>query len=115
MKRFKTNSVVSLSAGLIKLTAAQAAARKEHLKETDDKGVYEITGLIQFKSGEEFGFDGDHLNRTQADCLEESSSTSSPNADKIAKLTKTWTENTAEKFRNQFPTVEDFLKKNGIE
>ena len=72
MKKYKVMSIITLFAGLIQLTDAQASVRKGSLKETKKKGVYEITEPIQFKAGEEIIVEEGTLGRDQAECLEES-------------------------------------------
>ena len=47
----------NINGGLVKLTKSQAAVRAHMLKETKTKGTYEVTGQIQFKIGEKFGWD----------------------------------------------------------
>jgi len=42
----------------VTLTAAQASARSHNLKPLGD-GRYQIANPVQFKAGEEFGYDGE--------------------------------------------------------
>jgi hypothetical protein len=54
--KYRTTAAVTISSGVIGLTAAQAASRKEYLAAVKggraNSGLYEITGSIQFKKGE---------------------------------------------------------------
>lgn len=45
-------------AGILELNPAQAASRTDCLDNLGD-GLYQIKGPVQFKRGEEIGFDGD--------------------------------------------------------
>lgn len=51
---------VTMRSGLIRLSDEQAAARKHNLKKVGE-GEYRILAPIQFKRGEQFGYDGDLL------------------------------------------------------
>lgn len=59
---------VQLTAGVLALTDAQAKARMHNLKPV--KGGYEIVNAVQFKRGEEFGYEGD-ITLDLVDALEE--------------------------------------------
>ena len=54
MKQYKTLSTVILFEGEVGLTPAQAEPRSLALKAAK-KGVYKITGEVQFKAGEVIG------------------------------------------------------------
>lgn len=63
MKTFKAQAIVRVESGQVKLSAEQAAGRRHCLDpvkvKEDGSGVYQVKSAIQFKAGEEFGFDGD--------------------------------------------------------
>jgi len=59
MKHYIAKQAVTLHGGLLTLNPDQARRRAHRLKGTDDKEIFEIVQPIQFKAGEEFGFDGD--------------------------------------------------------
>lgn len=71
MQRFKTLKTVELHAGILELTKEQAAARKHSLQDLGE-GLYEITGPVQFKAGEGFGYDGE-LTKAMAQDLKSTS------------------------------------------
>lgn len=50
-------SFLNVNCGLVKLTEKQAKDRIHNLKETEDKGIYEVVKQIQFKNGEVFSTD----------------------------------------------------------
>ncbi|OGI44525.1 MAG: hypothetical protein A2V92_03735 [Candidatus Muproteobacteria bacterium RBG_16_65_31] len=59
MKTFKViGHVAAVHAGLVKLGDDQARPRKHLLRPRGD-GVYEVLRPIQFKQGEQFGYDGE--------------------------------------------------------
>lgn len=65
MKNCRTTAVVNLRAGNVRLNRDQYR-RRQHLVESvkgdikkSDEAVFKIVQPIQFKAGEEFGFDGD--------------------------------------------------------
>lgn len=58
MNRFKTIAVTNLHTGIVELSRAQAVVRERSLRNLEGD-FYEITGPIQFKVGEEIGFDGE--------------------------------------------------------
>ncbi len=59
MKNYKvTGRVARFSAGVVKLSDAQANSRQHNLKSLG-KGEYEIVNPIEFKNGELFGYSGD--------------------------------------------------------
>jgi hypothetical protein len=52
---------VSINAGVVRLSAAQAKVRAHAVKLVKgekDGGIYEVTAQVQFKVGERFGFNG---------------------------------------------------------
>jgi hypothetical protein len=61
---------IQLTSGVLALTEKQAKVRMHNLKPV--KGGYEIVNTVQFKHGEEIGYDGD-LSPEQAAALEEKS------------------------------------------
>lgn len=58
MKLYSVDKVITLQAGVITLTDAQAAARQHCLKRLMGKGRYEIQKPVQFKRGEVIGLEG---------------------------------------------------------
>lgn len=69
MKEYQvTTTQVTLTAGLVKLTAEQSRPRAHALKATADAGVFEILQPVSFKSGELFSWDG-QMGKGQADDL----------------------------------------------
>ena len=57
-KYIVTAIFATLPGGIVTLTTAQASTRSHNLKPLDD-GRYEIVNPVQFKAGEEFGYDGE--------------------------------------------------------
>jgi len=59
MKTYKAHQPITLSSGKLALTKEQASSR-EYCTEKTKKGknIYLIVGKVQFKKGEEFGYDG---------------------------------------------------------
>jgi hypothetical protein len=58
MNKYRVNSPVTISDGLLKLSDDQFKRRAHALTKTDD-GVYAANKPVMFKVGEEFGHDGD--------------------------------------------------------
>lgn len=58
MQKYKALKKVELFSGILELDKKQAAPRA-HLLQDLGEGLYEITGPVQFKAGEEFGYDGE--------------------------------------------------------
>lgn len=60
MKTYIATTLVTLGAeaGLVRLTPAQVKARAHNLHTTDEVGIYRIVNAVQFKRGEQFGYDG---------------------------------------------------------
>lgn len=59
MEKYRVTSPVTFAAGTrLGLTEAQARPRRHALVEIK-RGVYETVSSVQFKAGEEIGFDGD--------------------------------------------------------
>ena len=58
MKRFKTLKILTLASGRLQLSNAQAKPRLHNLKQIDGD-IYEIIAPVQFKAGEEIGYDGE--------------------------------------------------------
>lgn len=70
MTRYKvTARSVVIPSGVIALTAGQAGTRQHNLKPLGS-GRFEIQRAVEFKAGEEFGYEGD-LPKALADNLEE--------------------------------------------
>lgn len=61
MRRYKASGTVTLHSGQVELTEGQYKRRRMSVEETKQKGVYRIAdgAQVQFKAGEEFGYDGD--------------------------------------------------------
>ena len=57
MNKYKATAVVSLHTGNVEVAEAQAKRRGNKLSKNDD-GSYRIERPVQFKAGEEFGYDG---------------------------------------------------------
>jgi len=57
MKTYKTNQILELHTGRIRLNAEQAGKRKSFLRPSKGKDIYEITGKVQFISGEIVGLE----------------------------------------------------------
>ena len=70
MKTYIAGSVVRLHSGKVKITKKQHARRQRLLGEYKKNGVYDVTSKIEFKAGEEFGYDGD-IPKSMAEDLEE--------------------------------------------
>jgi hypothetical protein len=64
-----TGPVIQLIAGIVGLTKQQAAARLGSLTDLGE-GFYQIEKPVQFKRGEELGYDGD-INKALADMVED--------------------------------------------
>lgn len=78
MKEYQvTAKQVTLTAGLLKLTAEQAKPRAHALKATDKVGVFEILQPVSFKAGEVFSWDG-QLGKALADDLTPSEEVKQP-------------------------------------
>jgi membrane protein involved in colicin uptake len=58
MKYIVTERVAVIVQGVMHLTDEQAKHRERNLKKLG-KGRYEVIGAVQFKRGEEFGYEGD--------------------------------------------------------
>jgi hypothetical protein len=58
MKRYKAVNRVELHAGILELTKKQSLPRAHCLQDLGE-GFFEITGKVEFKVGEEFGYDGE--------------------------------------------------------
>lgn len=56
MKKFVTTGIVNLGSGLVELSDDQAKPRAHRLTAKGD-GIYEITGPVVLKAGEQFGCD----------------------------------------------------------
>lgn len=72
MKTYTTKTAITLTTGVLQLSAKQAADRAACLKELED-GTHEVIGPIHFKAGETFGHDLD-LPKAIAQCVEEDES-----------------------------------------
>lgn len=60
MKQLKTIEIVTITSGLLELTADQARRRSHLIQEVPEReNVYEVLQPCTFKAGEEFGFEGD--------------------------------------------------------
>ena len=66
MKQFKTSAIVNLTAGNLELDKDQHR-RRRHLVTANGDGTFAIVKSVQFKAGEEFGFDGEISNTLAAD------------------------------------------------
>lgn len=70
MRRVKVVAVAAnFNAGRLELTKEQYEPRKHNLKQTETALVFEIVNSVQFKQGEEVGFDG-VINKVLADYLD---------------------------------------------
>lgn len=58
MIEYRAEQAVTIPAGRLRLTPAQALARA-HLVREVARGMYELDGPVQFKAGEVFGFEGE--------------------------------------------------------
>lgn len=58
MKRYKTTAILNLHAGNLQLDKDQLR-RRRHLVADNKDGTVAIMKPVQFKVGEEFGYDGD--------------------------------------------------------
>lgn len=58
MKRFKIINMANFGSGRLQLSTGQAQARLHNLTHIKDD-IYEIVKPVQFKSGEELGYDGE--------------------------------------------------------
>jgi hypothetical protein len=80
MDNFKVIKLVTLHAGIVRLSDAQASSRAHKLEPVKGrKGCYLITAPNQFKAGEEFGYEGE-IPKALADNL-----TGAAEAEKAAK------------------------------
>jgi hypothetical protein len=68
MKRYKMLKIMNLNSGRVELNDNQYKRRAHALKHVHGN-VYEIAKAIQFKVGEEFGYDGE-IPKRWADCIE---------------------------------------------
>jgi hypothetical protein len=60
MYKYKALKNVEIGSGILELNKGQAAPRIRARQITDlGEGLYEVTGVVQFKAGEEFGYDGE--------------------------------------------------------
>lgn len=69
MKTYTTKTAITLTVGVLQLSAKQAADRAACLRELED-GTHEVTAPIHFKAGETFGHDLD-LPKAIAQCVDE--------------------------------------------
>ena len=60
-----TGAVAEFHSGIVELTPDQAASRTHCLSDLGD-GYYQINRTIQFKFGEQLGYDGE-INKAQAE------------------------------------------------
>lgn len=67
MNKYVVTNPVTLRSGVVRLTKEQASKRA-HALEPAGKDCYHILGQIQFKDGEEIGYEGD-LPKSMADNL----------------------------------------------
>lgn len=58
MKQFKTTAILTLTGGNLELDADQYR-RRRHLVTDNGDGTFAIQKSVQFKAGEEFGYDGE--------------------------------------------------------
>lgn len=58
MTRYRALKKIDLFSGILELTRKQAEPRAHQLQDLGE-GLYEITGHVQFKAGEKFGYDGE--------------------------------------------------------
>lgn len=58
MKTYIATALATIGGGRLRLTPAQAKARAHNLAPTDEVGIYRIVNAVQFKRGEQFGYDG---------------------------------------------------------
>lgn len=72
MKTYTTKTAITLTVGVLQLSAKQAADRAACLRELED-GTHEVTAPIHFKAGETFGHDLD-LPKAIAQCVDEEES-----------------------------------------
>lgn len=56
MKRYITTGIITVPDGVISISEAQASRRLGRLEEIK-KGIYKIVSQVQFKVGEEIGFE----------------------------------------------------------
>jgi len=70
MKTYTTILAARIGTGILALSVAQASVRRHALTSLGE-GLYEITGPVEFKVGETFGYDQE-LPRCLVACLEES-------------------------------------------
>ncbi|MDI6808255.1 MAG: hypothetical protein QME66_04640 [Candidatus Eisenbacteria bacterium] len=68
MNQFKVLTALTLRTGVLGLSPEQADARSHCLKSVG-RGRFEIKDPVQFKAGEEIGFDGE-ISHALAECLE---------------------------------------------
>lgn len=69
MRQFKTTAITELFGGNLELDKDQLRRRRRLVTDNED-GTFAIKKSVQFKTGEEFGYDGD-IPKTLADCLTE--------------------------------------------
>ncbi len=72
MKTYTTKTAITLTTGVLQLSAKQAADRSACLRELED-GTHEVIAPIHFKAGETFGHDLD-LPKAIAQCVDEEES-----------------------------------------
>ena len=73
MKRYTIiNQAITLYSGILDHTPKQAASRSSSLNDLGE-GLYEIAGSVQFKVGEQIGYDGEVTKAMQEklECLKE--------------------------------------------
>ena len=58
MNKYQVNEAVSIHAGLLELTEAQAKPRMHNLERVENN-VYMVMQPVMFKSGEVIGYDGE--------------------------------------------------------
>lgn len=68
MQRYTTKKTVCLYSGILDLTPQQASSRL-HCMDDLGEGLYQIKAPVQFKAGEEIGYDGD-LSKELAESVE---------------------------------------------
>lgn len=103
-----TDRVAVISNGVLHLTDEQVKHRERHLKKLG-KGRYEVTGAVQFKCGEEIGYEGD-LPKSMADNLTEKNA-----AEAAAKKAAAEAEKTAAKAAKEAKEAEKAAAKDAEE
>lgn len=86
-----TAAAATFHSGVLRLTDEQARARVHAIESTKKDGEYRILSPVQFKRGEQVGFDG-AVNKSMLECLDPADSETDPTATRIKKGRKSPTE-----------------------